>query len=481
MKKIDKQSIIPRYYQLKQILTDLIQSGGMKEGDKLPTERALVRDYGVSLNTVHRAFAELRNEGFLKRERGKGTFVTDRTNACRQTLRVFVVSPEWAVFIRSLIPLFESNYPGWKVELLIFGEPAYHTLKDIEDGRLIADVILTSEIEFRALAEKALLTNLTPFLKKEKSSLLDDIPSKIINLYDYIDNISGIPFVFSPLALFYNKDIFDKLGLKYPSADWNRADFLDAAKKLTSGNGRNISMYGFASSSNIRRWTVWSLLNGSNIFSDDGKRCLMDRPEVVEALQFFTDLFYRYGVSQMPGTLRQASQLFARGKAAMVIDGAYQLSLYKKISAFKWDIAPLPGVKSKVTPLLTTAGLIPKTCSHPWEAWNFIRFLLKGEIQNSFKKKGYGLPARISSVKKKISLDAGLTEKHFQTLHGQLKHASPVMVTSDFDFMQVIQNEMDMAFSGIVSTEQACKTICKKISQTDKEEVKKDEKERIVC
>lgn len=47
----------------------------MKIGDRLPSERQLCEDYGVSRTTVRNAIADLELNGYIKRIQGKGTFV----------------------------------------------------------------------------------------------------------------------------------------------------------------------------------------------------------------------------------------------------------------------------------------------------------------------------------------------------------------------------------------------------------------------
>ncbi len=71
--KLDRQSPIPLYYQLKEILLDLIKSGEL-EGGRLPTEEELCIRYSVSRGTVRKALSELESEGFIVTEAGKGTF-----------------------------------------------------------------------------------------------------------------------------------------------------------------------------------------------------------------------------------------------------------------------------------------------------------------------------------------------------------------------------------------------------------------------
>lgn len=72
---ISKNEKIPIYKQLEQQLVDMISSGTLKAGDRLPTEQELSESAGVSKGTVKRAYVELSSRGVLKRIQGSGTFV----------------------------------------------------------------------------------------------------------------------------------------------------------------------------------------------------------------------------------------------------------------------------------------------------------------------------------------------------------------------------------------------------------------------
>ncbi|GGB45741.1 GntR family transcriptional regulator [Lentibacillus populi] len=74
--KIDKELSVPLYQQVKQYLNDKITSGEWGVGYQLPSEKELATQFGVSNITVKRAVLELANAGFLQRQSGKGTFVT---------------------------------------------------------------------------------------------------------------------------------------------------------------------------------------------------------------------------------------------------------------------------------------------------------------------------------------------------------------------------------------------------------------------
>ncbi|MBQ9502182.1 MAG: LacI family DNA-binding transcriptional regulator [Lentisphaeria bacterium] len=66
-----------KYHELKQELVRHIRTGHYRRGDMLESEAVLQRRFNLSRNTVRQALAELENEGFVSRHRGKGTIVSD--------------------------------------------------------------------------------------------------------------------------------------------------------------------------------------------------------------------------------------------------------------------------------------------------------------------------------------------------------------------------------------------------------------------
>ncbi len=76
--KINKNSRIPLYYQLMDIIIEAIESGQFQEDDKLPSERDLCENYNISRATVRQAIQELEKEGYVYKEHGKGTFVSPK-------------------------------------------------------------------------------------------------------------------------------------------------------------------------------------------------------------------------------------------------------------------------------------------------------------------------------------------------------------------------------------------------------------------
>lgn len=72
---------IPIYLQIKSYILDKIKSGEYLAGAKIPTERELSVELGVSRNTVSAAYKELLLEGVLEAQQGRGTFVKTAADA----------------------------------------------------------------------------------------------------------------------------------------------------------------------------------------------------------------------------------------------------------------------------------------------------------------------------------------------------------------------------------------------------------------
>jgi GntR family transcriptional regulator of arabinose operon len=77
---------LPKYQRVKRQLMREIESGKFPAGSAFPSEYQLLELFDVSRPTLIRSLQELVNEGYLTRQRGKGTFVTNRQNVDLPTL-----------------------------------------------------------------------------------------------------------------------------------------------------------------------------------------------------------------------------------------------------------------------------------------------------------------------------------------------------------------------------------------------------------
>lgn len=73
----ERQWRMPLYLQIKHKMIEKIRSGELRPGSMMPPEKELCSEYGVSRYPVRQAMSELVSEGYIKRTRGRGTFVND--------------------------------------------------------------------------------------------------------------------------------------------------------------------------------------------------------------------------------------------------------------------------------------------------------------------------------------------------------------------------------------------------------------------
>ncbi|MGQ9629424.1 MAG: GntR family transcriptional regulator [bacterium] len=117
---IDKSSRVPIYRQLKHILKDRIESGVLRPGDRIPTERELVQKYKIGRTTVRQAILELVNEGLLRRVRGRGTFVSVPPRPVKDSIGL-VIGNVHTSFTAAIVEGVRKVANSTKYQLILYG------------------------------------------------------------------------------------------------------------------------------------------------------------------------------------------------------------------------------------------------------------------------------------------------------------------------------------------------------------------------
>lgn len=78
--RIDFDSEIPIYVQVKNQVIEGIAKGGIEKDEELPSVRALAEDIGINMHTVNKAYNILKEEGYIKIDRRKGAIVSLNLN-----------------------------------------------------------------------------------------------------------------------------------------------------------------------------------------------------------------------------------------------------------------------------------------------------------------------------------------------------------------------------------------------------------------
>jgi GntR family transcriptional regulator len=74
---IERDSPVPFYFQLSELLEQEIVSGRWRPGLRLPSEPAIAEHFGLSRTTIRQALGRLEQEGLIQRRKGQGTFVAE--------------------------------------------------------------------------------------------------------------------------------------------------------------------------------------------------------------------------------------------------------------------------------------------------------------------------------------------------------------------------------------------------------------------
>ncbi|MGE5581040.1 MAG: GntR family transcriptional regulator [Bacillota bacterium] len=108
----DLDNSLPKYSQLKEFLKRRMQQKEILCEQLLPSEHVLARQFKMSRHTVRQALGELENEGWIRREQGRGTFCTYKEKVNRGTIAVITTYISDYIFptiIRGIDEVFSSS------------------------------------------------------------------------------------------------------------------------------------------------------------------------------------------------------------------------------------------------------------------------------------------------------------------------------------------------------------------------------------
>jgi GntR family transcriptional regulator len=175
---LDRNSPIPAYYQIELDLKERITKKEWDINDRLPSEAELSAQYDVSRVTIRQALAELEKDGIIKKQRGKGAFVSANPQAFIHDLDYSIISGE------------KLNHQGFEMhakvlELQVFTAPrseVYENLEISPDSPVVY-IKRLFQLDDRpiAISDSWLPISLTPGLQER--GLIDGKLSKTLNTY----------------------------------------------------------------------------------------------------------------------------------------------------------------------------------------------------------------------------------------------------------------------------------------------------------
>jgi sn-glycerol 3-phosphate transport system substrate-binding protein len=253
---------------------------------------------------------------------------------------------------------FEKQNPGIKVKPIYAGtyqETIVKALTAHKAGEPPVTSVLLSTDMFTLIDEDAIVPiDAIATAAEDKAWLKSFFPAFMMNSQTG-GQTWGVPFQRSTVVLYWNKELFKDAGLdpNKPPATWK--EMLEYAQKLTKRDGSgNITQWGIqVPSSGFPYWLFqgFTTQNGVELMNAAGNTTYYDKPEVIEALQFWVDLGRKYrvmpqGVVEWGTTPRD----FFERKTAMMWTTTGNLTNVKNNAKFEFGVAMLPAGKRRGSP-----------------------------------------------------------------------------------------------------------------------------------
>ncbi len=294
-----------------------------------------------------------------------------------------------------LIKEFEDKNPDITVKLvtLPFGKMRETIVTNLTVG-VTADVLGLNMPWTDEFVEMGALEPLEEYIAASTDLKAENLVAAPME--EYKGHSWMVPLTAHPFLMFYNKDLLSKAGYTEAPATWD--ELKDAASKITD-KANNVYGYTMAFStqppSNGPIIDMYPLLYTNEGRTVKDSRSNLDSPEVIETMAFLKEL-NDAGVCA-PGTLSKTDPMkleeFAAGRIGLMITTMPQIATLRQRNAeLNFSVAPVP--KNKVWAYRVHGwelGISSKS-QHKDEAWKFISFLLRPDVNVRFAEMVKQLP-----------------------------------------------------------------------------------------
>lgn len=372
---------------------------------------------------------------------------------------------------KAMIAQFEEKYPNVEVEHIVVPSSDYMVkLQGMISSGTQPDVFYINPDYIMQLAMTGNLYNLSDFVANNDLFEEENVWPSALDFYRFdgnnvnVGDIYALPKDVSAFAVVYNKDLFKSAGVEAPTKDnpWDWNDYLEAAQKLTSGEGDN-KIYGSAPYS--LESAIWA--NGADWLDSTYTKISIDSPEFIEALQWCADLRTKYKVA--PSVAEEASlgsyDRFLQGKLGMMGVGSWAVAdLWSKCD-FDWDIMawPVSPNTGKTAVWYGGSGLaVAATSKHVQEACNLAAFLAFNEdAQRTSYQAGQSVPTlKDMAYGEYLQMDAKPENKEaFLDILADYGRRATQTFTFSNEWFNEFNSNVNSVFEGEMSAEEFCTSI----------------------
>ena len=286
------------------------------------------------------------------------------------------------------------------------GDKLIQKVLQMASSHTLPDVLMLDNPDLQQFAQTGALTPLSNYGLSAKG-----YQRGVVAASTYKGKLYGLQPITNSLALFYNKDILAKAGVKPPTT-WG--ELKTAAKQLTSGD-----TYGLALSAPANYEGTWQFL--PFMWSNGGDERNIATPQVAGAVQLLVDLWNDGSMSHSVVSWSQAdvNDQFKAGNAAMMVNGPWQFPVLNALTSLHYGVVPIPVPRSGMPPVAPLGGetwTVPNTGNTAKEqaAAKIVKCLNSDTNQLLLGKKRQVVPTKLALLPRFVAANPSM--KAFSTV-----------------------------------------------------------------
>jgi multiple sugar transport system substrate-binding protein len=188
----------------------------------------------------------------------------------------------------------------------------------------------------------------------------------------------------------------------------------------------------------------------------------LNQPAAAEAVQFFVDLQAKHHVA--PGEAEERSEAsadrFANGRLGMFLSSRRSVPGFRAITAFDWDVAPLPQRAQAATILHSDGLCLPTKAAHPDLGWRLLEFAVSPQGQALMAATGRTVPSSRAIAESPAFLDPNAKPTHSRVWLDVIPTLRAAPVLAEWPEIEERANEeLEAAFYGHTSADEAVSAI----------------------
>ncbi len=269
-----------------------------------------------------------------------------------------------------------------KMETMVATTEYWIKLAALHASKTIGDNVVDISRFFPEMAHKGLYREIEPFIQSEKLDLNQYFPAAVEN-GRFDGKLYALPetYQFQAVLIYYNKDMFDAAGVKYP--DTMNATFDEIVEKATKLTKPSEGIFGYGGASGAHHIIIRSF--GGDVLDAERKKSRLNEPEAIKAVEWVQDLIYKHKAHPTPEQVAGGdTNMFAGGKLAMLQQtlwtGTFLIPLVA--NKFKYGAALLPKGPTGVMGNHSQSDLVGVTSNskNPEVAWQIAKFMTAKDI-----------------------------------------------------------------------------------------------------